>query len=244
MANEIIEAKEELSLIESKGVAEVIPYRSDYKVTSPMTGTQVTLKRGTDFGVIPGTKSPSLFKSGAEKIVNAYGLFTHYEIVNSIEDPEKPLFFYTVKCELVKVSKYGDEYVFTSGFGSANTYEKRNGRNSAWDAANATLKMAQKRALVSAAISIGGLSSMFTQDQEDQTFMDQNYEAVKQTTDPEAPITKPQITRLYAIGGDCGLNAGEINAVIKGLGYTSTKQITQATYDSVCEAIKKRGEEL
>lgn len=233
----------ELVVYESHGVASVVPYRNDYKVTAPLTGAQITLKRDVDFGVIPGTKSPSLFKAGAEKVVNAYGLFTHYTIESKIEDPERPLFMYTVKCELVKVANNGSEYVFTTGYGSANTYEKRNGRNDAWNSANSTLKMAQKRALVSAAISIGGLSDAFTMDIEDQTFM-QNYEKVAQTTDPEANITNPQVRRMYAIGGEYGLNAGEVNKVIKGLGFNSTKEILQKHYDGICEAIKNKGEEV
>lgn len=232
----------ELVVYESQGVASVVPYRSNYKLLAPLTGKEVTLERDKDFGVIPGTKSPSLFKAGAEKVVNAYGLFTHYSIESKIEDPEKPLFMYTVKCELVKVANNGIEYVFTTGYGSANTYEKRNGQNSAWNAANSTLKMAQKRALVSAAISIGGLSSMFTMDMEDEAFM-KNYENVAKTTDPEAPITNPQVRRMYAIGGEYGLNAGEVNKVIKGLGFKSTKEILQKNYDGICEAIKNKGEE-
>ena len=233
----------ELVVYESQGVAEVLPYRNNYKVTSPLTGKQVMLERDRDFGVISGTKSPSLFKSGAEKIVNGYGLFTHYTIESKIEDPEKPLFMYTVKCELVKVANNGVEYVFTTGYGSANTFEKRNGKNDAWNSANGTLKMAQKRALVSAAISIGGLSSMFTQDIEDQAFME-NYEKVAKTTDPEAQITNPQVRRMYAIGGEYGLSATEVNRVIKGLGFNSTKDILQRHYDGICEAIKTKGEEV
>ena len=62
-----------------------------------------------------------------------------------------------------------EEIIFTSGYGSANTREKRNGFNGAFDSANSTLKMAQKRALVSAAISICGGSDLFTQDIEDET---------------------------------------------------------------------------
>ena len=85
-----------------------------------------------------------------------YGLMQRYSIESKIEkqDDKSPFFFYTVKCELVKVAN-GIEYIFTSGFGSANTSEKRNGFNSAYDAANGTLKMAIKRSLVSAALCIG-----------------------------------------------------------------------------------------
>lgn len=232
---------EELTVYES-AIAQVVPYRKNYKVTVPFTGRETELRRDVDFGVIPGTKSPSLFKAGAEKIVNAYGFFTRYSIESKIEDPEKPLFMYTVKCELIKVANNGDEYIFTTGYGSANTYEKRNGRNDAWNSANSTLKMAQKRALVSAAISVGGLSDAFTMDMEDSNFIENGYKAVAQSTDPDAPITQAQVKRMYAIGGDYGLNAGEINAIIKKYGFTSTKEITQAKYDEVCEAIIKKGE--
>lgn len=232
---------EELTVYES-AIAQVVPYRKNYKVTVPFTGRETELKRDVDFGVIPGTKSPSLFKAGAEKIVNAYGFFTRYTIESKIEDPEKPLFFYTVKCELVKVANDGTEYVFTTGYGSANTYEKRNGRNDAWNSANATLKMAQKRALVSAAISVGGLSDAFTQDLEDKDFIEGGYKAVAQSTDPNAPITQAQVKRMYAIGGNGGLKAGEINEVIKKHGFTSTKDITQAVYDDICADIIKKSE--
>jgi len=75
-----------------------------------------------------------------------YGLLQQFEIESKIEDPKTPLFYYMVKCKLVKVVN-GIEYVFSSGYGSSNTNEKRNGRSSAFDSANATLKMAEKRAL-------------------------------------------------------------------------------------------------
>lgn len=228
----------ELTVYESS-MAKVEPFRKNYKVTVPMTGNQTELKRDVDFGVIPGTKSPSLFKAGAEKIVNAYGFFTRYSVESKIEDPEKPLFYYMVKCELVKVAMNGTEYVFTTGFGSANTYEKRNGRNDAWNAANATLKMAQKRALVSAAISVGGLSDAFTMDIEDSNFVNEGYRKIAEAQDPNAVINNAQMRRMYAIGGNNGLNAGEVNAIIKGMGFNSIKDITQKDYDALCKKIEE-----
>lgn len=228
----------ELTVYESS-MAQVVPFRKNYKVTVPMTGNQTELKRDVDFGVIPGTKSPSLFKAGAEKIVNAYGFFTRYSVESKIEDPERPLFYYMVKCELVKVAMNGTEYVFTTGFGSANTYEKRNGRNDAWNAANATLKMAQKRALVSAAISVGGLSDAFTCDMEDEKFVNEGYNKVASAQDPNAVINNAQMRRMYAIGGNNGLNAGEVNAIIKGMGFNSIKEIKQAQYDELCKKIEE-----
>ena len=63
----------------------------------------VELKRGVDFGVIPKTKKPSLFKSGAEKICMGYGLLQQYELVQCDSTYGKePFFRYLFKCNLVK----------------------------------------------------------------------------------------------------------------------------------------------
>jgi hypothetical protein len=203
--------------------------------------SQQTLKRGVDFGVIPKTKKPSLYKSGAEKIAMGYHLLQHYTIESKIEQAGKePLFYYLVRCDLCKVFN-GVEYVWTSAFGSANTSEKRNGFNSPYDAANGTLKMAQKRALVAAALSISGLSDAFTQDMENEEFM-QNAQALIDTDKPDSPVSAAQIKRLYAVGGEAGLNAAEVKQLLASLGYTSTKQILQKDYDRVIDEIKKKGD--
>ena len=201
-------------------------------------GNIAALKRDVDFGVIPKTKKPSLYKSGAEKVAMAYGLFQHYAIESRIEnaDPKSPLFYYCVKCSLVKLVS-GQEYVFTSGYGSANTSEKRNGFNSAFDAANGTLKMAQKRALVAAALSISGMSDAFSQDMENEDFMEKGKDLLK-TDDPDSQITTAQIRRLYAIGGENGLTTQEVKDKLAVMGFTSTKQITQKDYGRVCDAVE------
>ena len=227
----------EVALYEgTKAIVE--PKRLNYEI-SVSGGTPATLRRDIDFGVIKGTKKPSLYKSGAEKICFAYGLMQRYHIESKIEetDPE-PFFFYTVRCDLVKLNmQNGQEYVFTSGYGSANTKEKRNGFNGAFDSANSSLKMAQKRALVSAAISICGGSDLFTQDIEDESFVEKNYAEIKQTTDDEAPVTSKQIKRLYAIGAEAGRNVEQIKQLLSAKGYTSTKDIKQKDYDEVCKLV-------
>lgn len=209
---------------------------ANYTVMSPLTGAEVKLVRDVDFGVIPKTKSPSLFKSGAEKVCMAYGLMQRYSIESKIEQAngDDALFFYTVKCELVKIATNGQEYVFSSAYGSANTREKRNGFNGAFDAANSTLKMAQKRALVAAALSVSGLSAMFTQDMEDENFMS-GYTEIQQTLDEDAPITAKQVKRIFAIANEAGITANKAKQMILAkYGYSSTKEITQKQYDEVC----------
>ena len=217
--------------------AVVEPRRMNYEICVP-GGVPATLKRNVDFGVIPKTKKPSLYKSGAEKICFAYGLMQRYHIETKIEqtDPE-PFFYYVVRCDLVKLNiQTGQEYVFTSGYGSANTKEKRNGFNGAFDAANSTLKMAVKRALVSAAIAVCGGSDLFTMDIEDET-VNQGFEEIKATADDEAPITTKQIKRLYAIGNEAGRGVEQIKTLLASKGYTSTKDIKQKDYDEVCKLV-------
>ena len=60
--------------------AVMTPKGNNYLISAGTGGVQIPLKRDVDFGKIPKTKKPSLYKSGAEKVVMAYGLLTHYEI--------------------------------------------------------------------------------------------------------------------------------------------------------------------
>ena len=219
----------EMQCVESKTSGD------NYIVKSPMTGAKTMLVREQDFGVIPYTNKPSLYKSGAEKIANLYGVQTHYHIETKEEcfDLDKPFFFYNVRCDLCKISNEGKEYVFYTAFGSANTRERRNGKNGAFDAANATLKMAQKRAFVSAVVAMGGLSDLFTMDMEDEKFME-GYKEIAKTVDPESFITNPQIKRLWAIAQKNGYNAKEAKKLLAEHGVTDTKQIKQKDYEAVC----------
>jgi hypothetical protein len=225
----------------SAELAIATPLNEDYLITCGTMGQQM-LKRDVDFGVIPKTKKPSLFKSGAEKICMGYGLLQQYELIHFSEGSEKnPIFRYIFKCNLVKVVN-GREYVLSCGFGSANTAEKRNGFNGAFDADNGTIKMAQKRALVAAALAISGLSDAFTQDMENEDFMSKAQNLLD-TDKPESPISTAQIRRLYAIGGEAGLTANEVKNFLASHGYASTKQILQKDYNEVCELVANRAKE-
>ena len=228
------------------GKAEVTSVRrgNGYLVSSPISGNSVELNRGTDFGMIPKAKKPTLFKSGAEKVCMAYGLMQRYYIESKIEnvgggEDGDPFFFYSIKCELVKLGPDGKEYIFTSGYGSANTKEKRNGFNGAFDAANNTIKMAQKRALVSAAISVSGISDMFDQDMENEDFM-KGASDIIDTAKEDAPVTAKQIKRLYAIAADLGFNAKQAQDIIIAAGYASTKDIKQKDYDAICKLFSEK----
>ena len=144
-----------------------------------------------------------------------------------------------MRCDLVKVYD-GVQYVLSCAYGSANTSEKRNGFNSAFDSANNALKMAQKRALVSAALAISGLSDAFTQDMENEEFMTKAKDLVD-TDKEDAPVTNAQIKRLYAIGADAGLMANEVKQKLAAEGITSTRQVLQKDYNRIIDLIKAAG---
>lgn len=232
----------ELELIQ-RANAVVETRRTNYAIISPFLNpdgskNEVILKRDVDFGVIPKTHRPTLFKSGAERVCQAYGVYARYERRSAIEqiDPE-PFFYYSYECKLIKIAPNGTEYVLANGYGNANTKESGNGLNSAFNAANSCEKKAQKRALVSAALSLGSLSSMFYADIDDSDFVTKNFEEIKQTTDDNAPITTKQVKRLFAIGNEAGRNVEQIKQILASVGYTSTKDIKQAKYDEVCKLV-------
>lgn len=185
---------------------------------------QTQMQEGTDYGVIPGTKTRTLLKPGAEKLTQLFRCVPRYVIEEKIENWETGLFFYRFSCQVVT---QGDGFVVAEGVGSCSTYESRyrwrtanrkcpacgketiikqkeekggnwlclgNDKGGCWakfdkadaaitgqatgrvqnpdlhDQANTVLKMAKKRALVDAAISLARCSDIFTQDVEDMDF--------------------------------------------------------------------------
>lgn len=211
----------------------------NYKLN--VNGVETLLRRDVDFGVIPGTARPSLFKSGAEKIAMGYGLLQHYDVVSCVEnwDGDSPFFMYTVRCDLCKIVE-GKEYIFSTAYGSANTKEKRNGRNDAFNSANSTLKIAMKRALTSATIAVSGLSSAFTMDIEDMGFNKQVENLQVDNTDPNTTITQAQRKRLFAIAKTYSMGTVELKGWLKDkFGIESTNEITQKMYDEIVAKLQE-----
>ena len=77
---------------------------------------------GHDFGTIPGTNKPTLLKPGAEKLAKLLNCYDEYEIIERIEDWEKPLFRYLVRCTLIDMAT-GTKV--SSGLGECNSYESK-----------------------------------------------------------------------------------------------------------------------
>lgn len=126
---------------------------------------QNALVEGHDYGAaFYGSKKPSLLKPGAEKILMLLGLASEYEIMEKIQDYEEGFFSYTIRCILTK-----DGQVITEGLGHCNSKEKKyeGDKQDKYMLGNTCLKMAKKRAQVDAALTVGSLSNIFTQDLED-----------------------------------------------------------------------------
>lgn len=76
------------------------------------------LVENEDFGRVPGITKPFLFKAGADKLCELYGLADSFEIVDKVEDYSRNLFDYTIKCTLTRNGS-----LVATGLGSCNSYE-------------------------------------------------------------------------------------------------------------------------
>ncbi|TET24503.1 MAG: hypothetical protein E3J76_02830 [Candidatus Aminicenantes bacterium] len=80
------------------------------------------LHKGHDYGIIPGTKKPTLLKPGAEKMVKLFGLADTYEVMEQELDWGKPFFFFQIKCTLLSMK---NDKVVSEGMGNCNSMEDR-----------------------------------------------------------------------------------------------------------------------
>jgi hypothetical protein len=79
-----------------------------------------------DYGVIPGTDKLTLLKPGAEKLTTFFGLSTHFQLIERIEDwtgdayHGEPFFYYLYRCQLFR----GD-LLIAEADGSCNSREQK-----------------------------------------------------------------------------------------------------------------------
>lgn len=82
------------------------------------------MEEDEDYGVIPGTKKPTLLKPGAEKLCNVYGLVPTYEWETKRGDGiTEPVLAVEMKCYLHKGDNKGP--ILGEGVGAANSWERR-----------------------------------------------------------------------------------------------------------------------
>ena len=194
---------------------------------------------GHDYGVIPNTDKPTLYKPGAEKILMLLGLRSEFDIVDSTRDFEKGFFEYQIRCRLL----HGD-MIITEGLGAANTREARYRKGDPYTLDNTVLKMAKKRALVDAALLVGSLSDIFTQDIEDMVdFVGAPvYESKQQRRyDQDGTITRKQVNRMWALAKG---SADIVKQALREHGFEKSEDVPKAEYDAVCYRIEQLAEQL
>lgn len=157
---------------------------------------QKTMKRDVDFGIIPGTPKPTLFKPGSEKVLSMFHLGTRI-VVEDLSTPDR--YHYRVR---VVIFHQPTDVVLGEGIGEASSAESKyqwrevicqeewdatpeDRRRTKWkkanpkpysvrqvradmdDISNTVLKMAKKRAQIDATLTCTAASDMFAQDIED-----------------------------------------------------------------------------
>lgn len=142
---------------------------------------QDVLEPGRDYGIVPGTDRPTLFKPGAERIALAGRFKPDFEIVEAEVDHDREIrwkkrdrdgrpregvslgvYRYVVRCRLIR-RETGE--VVGDGLGAASTLESKY-VDRPRDVENTILKMAEKRAFVGAILTTLGLSDRFEGDAE------------------------------------------------------------------------------
>lgn len=92
-----------------------------------------TLVPEVDYGIIPGTKKPTLYQPGAQRIAQYLDLVIVMKMDESIEhwglEGEEPFFAYTARCDLF--DRQGN--LLGSNLGHANSLEQRYGRRWLFD---------------------------------------------------------------------------------------------------------------
>lgn len=122
------------------------------------------LEEGRDYGTIPGTHKPTLYKAGAEQVMAWFNCRPEYEIISEFHNDQLGVHRYAIRCRVI--NRATDKNL-GEGVGSASGNEKK-WKRAGDDLDNTILKMAKKRAFVDAALSTFGISDRFTQDLEDQ----------------------------------------------------------------------------
>lgn len=190
---------------------------------------QAVMIKDTHYGTIPGTKTPSLYKPGAEKIMATFRLSADPEVLD-LSDGDQ--IRYQVKVRLVSPSgvfvgagigecssneeKYKwrkavckEEFEeaaperkrekWNKGYQNSPAYKQQQIRTEPADLANTILKMAKKRGLIDAVLTATAASDIFTQDVEDLP-----PEYIDSQNEQRAPqVDEPDITDWLTAIKDC-----------------------------------------
>jgi hypothetical protein len=257
---------------------------------------RTTMRKDVDFGTIPGTPKPTLYKPGAEKICSLFQLAPRIT-VHDMGTPDT--IRYQCKVELYTVSgafcgegigtassaetKYQwraavcrEEYDATADDRRRLAYKKsREGfytviqvRTEPEDADNTVLKMAKKRGLIDAVLTVTAASDIFTQDIEDDDMEpqgsgnsggqgtqpqtgqtrqqaapqgQQGQQAQQRPANGPAVISDAQMRRFHAKATNAGKTADEVKRYLyEEFNIEHSRDIPKSGYDRACDWADRR----
>jgi hypothetical protein len=230
-----------------------------------------------DYAVIPGTKKKSLLKPGAEKICSMFGFAVEpraeaiydgddvtYRLTVGLTSPSGRYLGAGIGEASTRETKFAwREAVCVEEYEAAPASKRRqhwkkgyNGgdaicifqvRENPADKSNNILKIAKKRSLIDAVLTVTGCSDMFTQDIEDDhggegaqpsngSTPGKTQQAQKQPPADQGPIiSPPQAGRFYGIWKNSGRNPGDVTLYLKNVcGVDDSRKMPKKFYDEAC----------
>lgn len=207
------------------------------------------LKQGTHYGVMPGVNKPFLWQTGADAYCKFFNLMVGEPIVQTISEPNGNKTF-IVKVTIITMK---GQHVVGYGLGLSTTMESKfnagkNAAKSRADFYNTCVKMAYKRAYVSALIKVCNLAILFSQDQDAVTPPNSNVpnldpQSRQQFTngnksDGGKPISDAQAKRFYAKAKENGFDTdAKRKTYLKSFGYESSKDIQRPDYEKIIDGL-------
>ena len=141
----------------------------DLKGAQSLTGrlrefTSQHFEDGTHIGKAwPGSDKPTLLKPGAELLARLFNLDVELSVADKTVTHDPPYIDYEYNCNIRRAGTQ-ESIVHIESAGSCNSKERKYRRAAPFDIKNTIQKMAQKRAYVGGILIATGASSMYSQD--------------------------------------------------------------------------------
>lgn len=203
-----------------------------------------------DYGIIPGTEKPTLLKPGADKLCDIYGLMPVYDFLAREVDYSAGFIAYEVRCRLVRrdsgvpvgegagacnsrESRYQDTVWWNERGAPPRdlgwTETKKGGKwfrkvpnDNPADLVNTILKMAKKRALIDAVLSVTRSSGLFTQDLEDR---------LSESARPATPAQAARLDKAFSsLGWDAAAQLAYLRTMLSEAGAEACLTDLRARY--------------
>ena len=193
MVNEAIEVRSNGGMMTLKSISD--------RVNMVHQVLEKVMVKGTHYGTVPGCGAKSvLFKPGADLLAMTFRLVPQFKVDKSeMENGHRE---YDVTCTMYAA----DGSMLGQGVGSGSTMEKKYRyrkqgdkqieNEDIADTYNTVLKMAKKRALIDATLTVTGAADMFTQDLIEE---DDNSPAREPIREPQAKASAP-VEGLQIVG--------------------------------------------